>query len=65
MVGAFLIEPQSRHLGLKALGFTRLGRDMTEITRLIGKGKDQITMAEVTVAVAGEYACADGQCAKR
>ncbi|MCA1554120.1 MAG: DNA polymerase I, partial [Chloroflexi bacterium] len=58
-VAAFLIEPASRQLGLKTLGFNRLGREMTEIKSLIGKGKDQITMAQVPISKAGPYACAD------
>ena len=59
MVAAFLIEPSSRQLSLKTLGFNRLGREMTEITALIGKGKDQITMAQVPISKAAPYACAD------
>ncbi|MEP7200619.1 MAG: DNA polymerase I [Chloroflexota bacterium] len=59
MVAAFLIEPSSRHLGLKTLAFTRLGREMTEIKELIGSGKTQITMAQVPISKAAPYACAD------
>ncbi|MCA1554661.1 MAG: DNA polymerase I, partial [Chloroflexi bacterium] len=59
MVAAFLIEPGSRQLNLKTLGFNRLGREMTEIKSLIGKGKDQITMAQVPISKAAPYACAD------
>ncbi len=58
-VAAFLVEPASRQLGLKTLGFNRLGREMTEIKTLIGKGKDQITMVQVPISKAGPYACAD------
>ncbi|MBI3732501.1 MAG: DNA polymerase I, partial [Chloroflexi bacterium] len=59
MLAAFLLDPGSRQLGLKTLGFNRLGREMTEITALIGKGKDQITMAQVPISKAAPYACAD------
>lgn len=59
MIAAFLIEPGSRQLSLKTLGFNRLGREMTEITSLIGKGKDQLSMANVPISRVGPYACAD------
>ncbi len=59
MVAAFLIDPGSRQLGLKALGFNRLGREMTEITTLIGKGKDQITIGAVPISKVAAYACDD------
>ena len=61
MVGAFLADPGSRQLGLKTLGFVRLGREMQDIVTLIGKGKDQITMAQVPVSKASPYACADAE----
>ena len=47
MVAEWLINPTSRNLGLKAQAYTRLGVQMTEIEELIGKGKNQITMAQV------------------
>jgi DNA polymerase-1 len=59
MVAAWVIEPASRMLGLKALAFNRLGIEMTPITDLIGKGRSQITMDRVSVADAAPYACAD------
>jgi DNA polymerase-1 len=59
MVGAFLADPGSRHLGLKPLAFIRLHREMQDIVSLIGKGKDQITMAQVPVGKVSPYACAD------
>ncbi|MBI5878995.1 MAG: DNA polymerase I [Chloroflexi bacterium] len=59
MVAAFLIDPGSRQLGLKALGFNRLGREMTEITTLIGKGKEQITIGAVPISQVATYACDD------
>ena len=59
MIAEWLIDPLSRHLGLKALARTRLGYEMTEIESLIGKGKTQITMAEVAIEPAAAYAAAD------
>ncbi len=57
MVAAYLLGEKS--LGLKALAFNRLDIEMTDITELIGSGKNQINMSQVEVSVAGKYACAD------
>ena len=59
MVAEWLIDPTSRNLGLKAQARTRLGVEMTPIETLIGKGKSQISMDEVTIEKCGEYAAAD------
>ncbi|MFQ5825777.1 MAG: DNA polymerase I [Dehalococcoidia bacterium] len=57
MIAAHLLGEKA--LGLKALAFARLGIEMTPISALIGSGAKQITMAQVGVAEAAEYACAD------
>jgi len=59
MVAEWLIAPDSRHLGLKAQAWVRLGVEMTRIEDLLGKGKNQITMAQVPIAKAAPYAAAD------
>ena len=59
MIAEWLINPTSRNLGLKGLALTRLDYQMTEIEELIGKGKSQISMAEVPIEEAGPYAAAD------
>ncbi|MFQ5813217.1 MAG: DNA polymerase I [Anaerolineae bacterium] len=59
MIAEWLADPASRNLGLKNLAWARLGVEMTPITDLIGTGKKQITMAQVPVAQAARYACAD------
>jgi len=59
MIAEWLISPDSRHLGLKALAWVRLGVEMTEIESLIGRGKSQITMAQVPISQAAPYAAAD------
>jgi DNA polymerase-1 len=59
MIAAQLIEPSGQSIGLKSLVFTKFGVEMTEINSLIGKGKNQISMAQVDVAQASRYACAD------
>jgi DNA polymerase-1 len=61
MIAEFVIDPGSRNLGLKGLAFVRLGEQMTEIEELIGKGKNQISMAEVDVGIAAAYAAADAE----
>jgi DNA polymerase-1 len=59
MIAAWVLDPSSRSLGLKAQAFHRLGLEMTEITDLIGTGKGQITFDQVAIAEAAPYACAD------
>ena len=57
MIAAHLMDEKS--LGLKNLAFSRLGIEMTPITDLIGSGSKQLSMSQVEVASAAEYACAD------
>jgi len=59
MIAEWLCDPASHNLGLKSLAFVRLGRQMTEIETLIGRGKGQRTMAEVPIPAAAPYAIAD------
>lgn len=57
MLAAYLLGETSK--GLKDLAFTRLGIEMTEITALIGAGKNQLSMNMVDSREAGDYACGD------
>ncbi len=57
MLAAYLLGETT--YSLKDLAFQRLGWQMTPITDLIGKGKAQITMDQVEVEKAAEYAAAD------
>ncbi|HUZ02627.1 MAG TPA: DNA polymerase I [Thermomicrobiaceae bacterium] len=57
MIAAYLLGETS--IDLKSLAFTRLGMEMTEITELIGRGRNQITMDLTEIARAGDYASAD------
>jgi DNA polymerase-1 len=61
MLAEWLCDPASHNLGLKALAWVRLGLEMVEIETLIGKGKTQLTMAEVAIAAAAPYAMADAR----
>jgi DNA polymerase-1 len=59
MLGAYLTEPGRRGLGLKEQAFQRLGIVMTPISELIGTGSKMISMAQVPVRKAADYAGAD------
>ncbi len=59
MIAEWLCDPASHNLGLKSLAWVRLGRQMTEIETLIGKGRAQRSMAEVPISAAAPYAIAD------
>jgi DNA polymerase-1 len=61
MIAEFVVDPSSRSLGLKNLAFSRLGEEMTNIEELIGRGKKQISMAEVPIEAAAAYAAADAE----
>lgn len=57
MIAAYLLGEKS--LSLKALAFSKLNIEMTPITNLIGSGRKQISMSQVEIARAADYACAD------
>ena len=61
MIAEWIIDPNSRNLGLKNLALIRLGEEMTHIEELIGKGKNQLSMAQVPVEAVAPYAAADAE----
>lgn len=61
MLAEFIVDPSSRNMGLKNLAFARLGVEMTHIEDLIGKGRKQISMADVSVDSVAPYAAADAE----
>jgi len=61
MIAGFLVDPASHHLGLKDMAEDYLSLTMTHIEELIGKGKNQITMADVPIDRAAPYAAADAE----
>ena len=65
MLAEWVIDPGSRHLGLKDMAESYLDVRMTHIDELIGKGKNQITMAQVEITPAAAYAAADAECTLR
>ncbi|OGI01721.1 MAG: DNA polymerase I [Candidatus Melainabacteria bacterium GWF2_37_15] len=60
MLASYVKDPAFKH-GLKNQAFSYLGYDMIPIEELIGKGKSQITMAQVPVETVANYACADAK----
>jgi DNA polymerase I len=61
MLAEFIVDPASRNLGLKNLAAIKLGEEMTHIEELIGKGKKQISMADVAIESVATYAAADAE----
>ena len=61
MIAGWILDPESRQLGLKPMAKALLGIHMTEIETLIGKGRQQITMDQVPVRDAAPYAAADAE----
>jgi DNA polymerase-1 len=57
MIAAHLLGEKS--LGLKALAFSKMGIEMTPISSLIGSGAKQLSMAQVDIKQAADYASAD------
>jgi DNA polymerase-1 len=59
MLASYILNPSARGHNLSDLAMEYLGHKMIPIEDLIGKGKNQITMDEVDVERASEYACED------
>lgn len=59
MIAGWVLDPASNSLGLKSMARAILDSEMTTIDTLIGKGKNQISMAEVAIEAAAPYAAAD------
>lgn len=65
MIAEWLINPSSRNLGLKSLAWVRLDHEMTHIEDLIGKGKNQLSMADVDIEKVAPYAADDAEVTMR
>ncbi|MEX1024749.1 MAG: DNA polymerase I [Planctomycetota bacterium] len=59
MVASFCIAGSDRRHNLDALALYYFGMQKIPTTELIGKGKQQITMADVPIDQVAEYACED------
>ncbi len=58
MLASYINDPSRKH-GLKVQAAENLDYFMTEIDELIGKGKNQITMDNVSIEACSDYACDD------
>jgi DNA polymerase-1 len=65
MVSEWLRDSATRNLGLKGLAWVRLNIEMTDIQELLGKGRKQVTMAQVPIEQAAPYAAADAEVVMR
>jgi len=61
MIAAWLLEPSTHRLGLKALAESELGISMIHIEELIGKSKKQLSMEEISPEKVAPYAAADAE----
>lgn len=59
MIMAWVLDPSRRHLGLKPLALSELGATMQSIKDLIGSGRNQLTMSQVSIENAAPYASDD------
>jgi len=59
MIAGYLLNPGNRGYSLDHQVFTRFGYQMMPIEALIGKGKNQVTLAEVPVEKVAQYSCED------
>ena len=64
MIAAHAAGDRSQ-VGLKNLALDMLGEEMTKIEDLIGRGRSQVTMAEVEIPKAADYAAADADMTER
>jgi DNA polymerase-1 len=59
MVASYVLDPNRRQHSLDALALTLLGHRMIPFSDVAGKGKSQISFAEVSLDRASDYACED------
>lgn len=59
MLGSYLLNPGARTLKLDNLAYQELGYEMQPITELIGKGKDQQSLADLGSEEVAPYAAED------
>ena len=65
MLASYLLQPDARQHGLDQLAAEILGYHCIPITSLIGTGKEQRAMSEVSLAEIAPYACEDAEIAWR
>jgi DNA polymerase-1 len=65
MVASYVLNPEGRQHNLDSLALEYFDYTKVPTSDLIGKGKNQITMAEVPVEKVGFYACEDADMTQR
>lgn len=65
MIASYLIDPVKRNHNLDDISLNYLNVKKIETESLVGKGKDQISMADVSLEKISEYACEDADCVMR
>ena len=65
MIASFVLEPMRPSHGLKQLAGEVLDVDMSPISDLIGKGRNQLSIDQVPTSQVCEYASADADCTWR
>ncbi len=63
MLASYLLDPGKRRHNLAGLALEYLGRSVTPIESLIGKGANQLSFADIDVERAADYACEDAEVA--
>ncbi|MEI6288184.1 MAG: DNA polymerase I, partial [bacterium] len=59
MIASYILNPGVRQHGLDTLAFVEFGYQMQPIEALIGKGKDQVSLAEIPLEKVSWYSCED------
>ncbi|HLZ29800.1 MAG TPA: DNA polymerase I [Chloroflexota bacterium] len=59
MIAAFLLESGQRTLALRDLAWDKVKKELPSVQSLLGVGRKAITMAEMSIADCGSYACQD------
>src|SRR6266513_5030071 len=65
MFAAYLLESGQRALALRDLAWAKVQVEIPSVQSLLGVGRKAITMAEMTIADCGAYACQEALLVER
>ncbi|MDQ6671099.1 MAG: DNA polymerase I, partial [Chloroflexota bacterium] len=65
MIAAFLLESGQRTLALRDLAWSKVQVELPSVVSMLGVGKKAITMAEMSIADCGSYACQEALLVER
>lgn len=65
MIAAFLLESGQRTLALRDLAWAKVQVELPSVQSLLGVGRKAITMAEMSIADCGSYACQEAVLVER